>query len=115
VKIGPTAKERLREGVVPVVIPTSDDLDVLRAVVRAGFDRDETVRLCDAAGWELVEELPESQLHQFSATFGDLSDMIVTFHCDTDIIAPTANAPLWLTRKDEQTRLNREFQRATKS
>ena len=41
------------------VVPSEATVAVLRAISRAGFVYDSTKALCDAAGWELVDDEPD--------------------------------------------------------
>ena len=85
-----------------VAVPSEADLNTLRAIVRCGFDRDETMRVCSAAGWELLDEIPDAKVLQYTAEFGSgtRAGRVVTIHREDDMMAPAANVPLRLFRID---------------
>jgi len=44
------------EGTTKVVAPTSQELNVLRAIARSGFEFRKTLELCNEAGWQLYDD-----------------------------------------------------------
>lgn len=47
------------------ILPSSDQLEVLRGIARAGFEYSATKRLCSGAGWKLVLDEPDVGFVQF--------------------------------------------------
>ena len=50
-------------------IPSQAEIEVMRSIARAGFDYQDSKRLCSAAGWRLVEDEPELGFLQYQPVF----------------------------------------------
>lgn len=56
------------------IVPSRDQLEVLRGIAGAGFDYSATKRLCSGAGWQLVEDEPAIGFVQYFLWVGEGSD-----------------------------------------